>query len=109
MGKKGIDMKFTQEVFNRVKNLEKKTYIKKVTEKTEDGIYTFRGYENVAIWDTHVHMTGTKANKREIRFNFCLGSYNFKVGGNYVEGGYSRQLRVDTGTTDVDTRVTKKK
>jgi hypothetical protein len=54
-------------------------------------------------------MTGTKANKREICFNFCLGSYNFKVGGNYVEGGYSRQLRVDTGTTDVDTRVTKKK
>ena len=41
--------KFTKEYFDVVKLLEKQDYINKVTEKTVEGIYNFRGVDNVAI------------------------------------------------------------
>lgn len=99
--------RFTKEELHDVKALVKKDYIKKVTEKTADGIYNFRGVDNVAIWSARVVMTGTKKDKRQIVFNFCVGSYNLKEGGEYFAEAYSRHLRKETGTEDKDRCRTK--
>lgn len=98
---------FTKEELDAVKHLVKKDYINKVTEKTEDGVYNFRGVDNVAIWGAHVVMTGKKQVKREILFNFCIGSYNLKEGGEYYADAYSRNLRKITDTEDKDRCRTK--
>ena len=99
--------KFTKEDFDLVKHLVKQDYINKVTEKTVEGIYNFRGVDNVAIWGARVVMTGTKKDKRQIVFNFCVGSYNLKEGGEYFAEAYSRHLRKETGTEDKDRCRTK--
>lgn len=99
--------KFTKEDFDLVKHLEKQDYINKVTEKTVEGIYNFRGVDNVAIWNVRVVMTGKKQIKREIIFNFCIGSYNLKEGGEYYADAYSRNLRKITDTEDKDRCRTK--
>lgn len=99
--------RFTKEDFAEVKDLVKMDYIKTVTENTVDGIYNFRGVQNVAIWGAHVVMTGKQKNKREILFNFCVGSHNLKEGGEYCSDAYSRHLRKETGTENTDRSRTK--
>ena len=93
---------FTKELFDSVKHLKESRHLVDVTMKTEPGIYTFRTYNGVVMIQ---NLRRVFTDRKEVLFDFCLKSSEFKEGGIYYADAYSRELREKTGTKGKQHRV----